>query len=85
MKTNEELFGFLDTLVSELLLLNRDDANDAANRIRSAASVSSVGTEILMALRKELIDLSNSNIFLRAPTRNRLIEAIVGINTELSR
>ncbi len=85
MKTNEELFDFLEELVKELINSNEKDAHAAADRIRLAAGISLVGTEVLMALRKELTDLMYSNIGVKGTTCNKLREAISGINTELAR
>ena len=85
MKTNEELFDFLEELVKELSDSNKQDAQAAASRIRLAAGISSVGTEILMALRKELTDLLQSNIKVSGTTCNKLREAVSGINAELDR
>ncbi len=85
MKTNEELFEFCEQLIKELSASENSDALNAADRIRSAAAISSVGTEIVMALRKELTDLLSSNIQLKGSTCNKIRDAIFVINAELSR
>lgn len=85
MKTNEELFDFLEELVKELGNSEHEDAGAAAFRIQAAAGISSVGTEILMALRRELTNLSHSRIEVKESTANKLRAAISGINDELAR
>ncbi|MDI1242168.1 MAG: hypothetical protein PSX80_09640 [bacterium] len=82
MKTNDELFEFLRSLVAELENMSE---KDRADRIRAAAAISSVGTEILMLVRAELLALDQSEVAIKPDTSKHVREAIQGIDRELSR
>ena len=80
MKSNEELYAFIDELIGKLE--NRGDF-EWAERLRRAMLISSVVTEVFMALRKELTALLQSEIDLDGGTRAKLREAIGDIGHAL--
>ena len=81
----ENLFDFLEKLTRELDRLDDEGASKAAERIRLAARISSVGLEVIMAVRRELSDLVKSRVHLRAEIRREVQDAINSISYELTK
>jgi len=81
MKSNEELFVFLEKLETNL----RDIGDfDAADRLVAAVHISSVGTEVFMSIRSELMNIMNSQTDLDPETTNEVRDAVREINKALS-
>lgn len=80
MKSNEELYEFVHQLTAYLEELGD---HEAAVRVNNPLYISSVATEVFMALRQELSNLLNSEINLDAQYRARVADAITSIGTAL--
>ena len=81
MNSNKELYEFIDRLKDEL---ERQGESAIAESLVTAMYISSVGTEVFLALRSELAKLLNSDIQLSSKFQSEVREAIVEINRALS-
>ncbi len=77
MKSNADLFKFIDELVSDL---REEEEIDRAKKIESAFYISTVPGEILGQLRIELNDLLRSEMSSVIRGRNRIVEAVQYLN-----
>lgn len=80
MNSNEELYGFIESLTVQL---EEGDEFYWADKLRFAMG-GSTGTEIFMALRVELRGLLVSGVAIDRQTREKLVEAFDNIDRALS-
>ncbi len=80
MNSNEELYAFIENLISEL---EQQNHRDYSERLYQALHISSVVTEVFMNLRYELTRLENADINISPSSRVKIAEAIRDISLAL--
>jgi len=80
MNSNEELYAFIEKLISEL---EQQNHRDYSERLYQALHISSVVTEVFMNLRYELTQLIHANIDIAPSSRIQINEAIRDISLAL--
>jgi hypothetical protein len=80
MRSNDELYIFVEELMKQLEGI---DEREASDRLRQSMYISSSLTEVFFALRHQLTEILQSSIHLDPDVREKIQEAIGSIGRAL--